>query len=268
MKTKYELLCSLKVIEFEIAELARYSKECDECYELLKRKLDDLCVFIKNEENDLKWNEWGSIQEIQDLSERLRETSVSALCDMEKYQSKKADQNVLTVGSYLASLAQSARYEYNYFGIHKHSSVLFIGSGAFPTTAFTIAQETGANVICLDFDGEAVILSRKLAHTFGLEAKVSFLQSEIQDFSEFENITHVFIASLVKNKLEVIEELKEKVTKKTKVIVRFGNGLKSLFNYPLVENITGNWQQTQMKLEGNETIYETIVLEKQSRVLA
>lgn len=262
LKTKYELLCSLKVIEFEIAELAQYSKEFDGCYDLLKKKLDDLCGFIKSEENSWKWEQWGALREIQELSERLRETSVSALCDVEKYQSSRAERIGLSPGQYSSSLAESVKEEYRYFGVHKESTVLFIGSGAFPTTALTIAKETGAKVICLDIDREAIDMSMQVARKSGLEKQLSFLHGEIQDYQEFENITHVLVASLVKNKLEVIEALKERVTEETKVIVRFGNGLKSIFNYPIDEAITG-WQQTYMTVEGNDTIYDTLVLEKQ-----
>ncbi|MCA0987359.1 nicotianamine synthase family protein [Guptibacillus algicola] len=267
LKTKYELLCSLKVIEFEIAELARYSKEFDGCYELLRKKLDDLCSFIKSEENSWKWDQWGALQEIQELSERLRETSVSALCDVEKYQSVRAEQYGISSSQYITSLARSVKEEYRYLGIHKASTVLFIGSGAFPTTALTIAKETGARVICLDIDREAIDLSIQVARASGLEKQLSFLHGEIQNYKEFENITHVLVASLVKNKLEVIDALQDKVTEETKVIVRFGNGLKSIFNYPIGETITG-WEQTYMEPGNNDTIYETLVLEKQSKALA
>lgn len=268
MKEKYELLCSLKVIEVEIAELARYAKEFDGCYDLLKSKLDDLCTFITSKENDQKWDQWGAIEEVQVLSHQLRETSVNALCDVEKYQSIRAQQVGLPVGQYLSSLAKTVRDEYNNFGIHSDSNVLFIGSGAFPTTALTIAKETGAAVICLDIDQEAITLSREVARASGLEEKISFFHGDIHAHHSFEGITHVFIASLVKDKHEVIEVLKEKVWEGTKVIVRFGNGLKSIFNYPIDNIITGNWVQTYIHTENSDRIYETLVLEKKTQVIS
>ncbi|MBF0707743.1 hypothetical protein IQ283_14190 [Alkalihalobacillus hwajinpoensis] len=267
MKEKYELLCSLKVIEVEIAELARYAQEFDGCYDLLKSKLDDLCAFINRKENIVKWNQWSELEEVQELSQQLRETSVNALCDVEKYQSIRAQQVGLPVGQYVSSLAQSVRDEYHNFGIHSESNVLFIGSGAFPTTALTIAKETGANVICLDIDHEAIELSREVARASGLEKQIAFLHGDITAQHEFETITHVFIASLVKDKLEVIDVLKEKVWEGTKVIVRFGNGLKSIFNYPIDEIITGNWLQRTVPHEKSDSIYETLVLEKKSKVM-
>ncbi|BCB05279.1 nicotianamine synthase family protein [Bacillus sp. KH172YL63] len=255
MKTKYELLCALQVIEFEISLLADYSRECDECYELLRQKLDELCGFIKSEENDGRWKEWGSLHEIKELSEKLRETSVSALCDMEKYQSLSAGQRSL--GRYLSSLSESVREEYRQYHIHSDSKVLFIGSGAFPTSALTMAQETGASVICLDFDQEAITLSKEVARLTGLESQLSFLHGEIHQYPDLNGITHVFIASLVKNKLEVIEELKEKVEEGAKVVVRYGNGLKSVFNYPLEETCLNGWSQS---LQEGDAIYDTLLL--------
>lgn len=267
LKEKYELLCSLKVIEVEIAELARYAKEFDGCYDLLKSKLDDLCAFINRKENIVKWDQWSALEEVQELSQQLRETSVNALCEVEKYQSIRAQQVGLPVGQYVSSLAQSVRDEYHNFGIHSESNVLFIGSGAFPTTALTIAKETGADVICLDIDHEAIELSRVVARKSGLENQITFLHGDINAQHDFQTITHVFIASLVKDKLEVIEVLKEKVWEGTKVIVRFGNGLKSIFNYPIDDIITGNWLQRSVPLPNSDSIYETLVLEKKSKVM-
>lgn len=258
MKTKYELLCALQVLEFEISILADYSRECDECYELLRGKLDDLCGFIKSEENDGRWKEWGSLHEIQELSEKLRETSVSALCDMEKYQSVRVGQQSL--GNYLSALSESVREEYRRLHVHEHSKVLFIGSGALPTSALTMAQDTGADVICLDFDQEAITLSKKVACITGLESRLTFLHGEIHQYPDLNDVTHVFVASLVRNKMEVIEDLRNKVKEGAKVVVRFGNGLKSVFNYPLEERYMEGWSQTRHQALHTDSIYDTLLL--------
>lgn len=267
LKEKYELLCSLKVIEVEIAELARYAKEFDGCYDLLRSKLDDLCAFIISKENSKKWSDWSELKEVQVLARKLRETSVNALCDVEKYQSNRAGKVGLPVGEYLSSLTQSVRDEYSSFGIHRESTILFVGSGAFPTTALTIAKETGASVTCLDIDQEAIDLSREVVRKTGLEEQITFLHGDIHAQDEFQDITHVFIASLVKDKHDVIRVLKEKLREGTKVIVRFGNGLKSLFNYPIDDAISDNWVQRNVSFDSRDKIYETLVLEKRSKVM-
>ncbi|MFC4769276.1 hypothetical protein [Effusibacillus consociatus] len=86
MKEKYQFLLSLKLLEYEIKELTVYAKECSTCFELLKRKLDDLCQFMTCEENLKQWSLWENHREIKEHSAKLRETSTEALCDLEKYQ--------------------------------------------------------------------------------------------------------------------------------------------------------------------------------------
>jgi hypothetical protein len=87
LKDKYEFMLSLKLLDYEIKELTVYAREYRECFELLKSKLDVLCQFMKLNENIKQWSLWGNHREVKEHSEVLRETSVKALCDVEKYQS-------------------------------------------------------------------------------------------------------------------------------------------------------------------------------------
>lgn len=264
MKDKFELLLSLKLLECEIQELTIYSKECRECFELLKNRLDYLCQFITCEENVNQWSVWGGHQEIKEYSNRLREASVKALCDMEKYQSVCTYNNELDISDYIHMLSNSVKKELQQLCINNHSRVLFIGSGAFPTSALTIAKETGAEVMGLDIDIEAVKLAKKVAKVSGLESMVNFSSESLDELAFVKEATHIIIASLVKNKLEVLDGLKENINTNTKVILRYGNGLKSIFNYPLEKDLSAEWNQS--KICQSKNIYDTIVLEK-SRLL-
>lgn len=260
MKEKYELLLSLKLLEYEIKELTIYSKECCECFELLKNKLDFLCQFITCESNENQWGLWGNDQEIIEYSGRLREASVKALCDMEKHQSVCTYNHELDISEYIHRLSHAVKDELEEFLINDQSKVLFIGAGAFPTSALTIAKETGAMVMGLDIDLEAVDLAEKVTKVSGLESKVKFSSQRLDELAFVKEATHIIIASLVKNKYEVLDGLKKVINTNTKVILRYGNGLKSIFNYPLEDDLSGEWVQNKISKKTN--IYDTIVLEK------
>lgn len=260
MKDKYQFLLSLKLLEYEIKELTFYSKECCECFELLKNKLDDLCQFMTCEKNLNHWNRWGKDEEIKEQCEKLRETSVQALCDLEKHQSVCTYNHELEISNYISVLSHSVKDELEHFCMDQQSKVLFIGSGAFPVTALTIAKEINAEVMCLDIDVEAVDLAKKVAKISGLESMVTFSNQSLNDLAFIKEATHIIIASLVKNKLEVLSELKETINTNAKVLLRYGNGLKSIFNYPLEKDLSDEWFQT--KISHSNKIYDTVILKK------
>lgn len=258
MKNKYSFLLSLKSLEYEIKELSYYSKVSSDCFELLQIKLDHLCKFMICEENEKQWRIWGNHEEIKVHSEQLRGTSSQALCDVEKYQSICILNKKLNISDYISILSNSVKEELVEFHMDNHSKVLFIGSGAFPLSALTIAKEAGAVVLCLDHDAEAVELGREVAEISGLGSKVHFSGSSVQELSYLKETTHILIASLVNNKLEIVNDLKNRINVNASVIIRYGNGLKSIFNYPLQKDLSAEWNET--RICRSKSIYDTLIL--------
>jgi histidine 2-aminobutanoyltransferase len=258
MKIKYELLMSLQLFKYEIKKLTNYSLECRECYELLQNRLDYLCSFITSQDKVKQWDMWGEDREISECCSELRDASIKALCDIEKYNAysfccKKAELN-----SYILKLSNSLIEEVKNSNIEKESKVLFIGSGAFPTSAFVIAGDIGAEVTCLDIDIEAVKISKQLIQKFGLESKIDVLCKKIENYKFIKEATHIIVASLVSEKMEILKELKKNINRETKIIMRYGNGLKSIFNYPLEAKIDNIWEEISIK--NSNSIYDTLIL--------
>jgi len=127
-----------------------------------------------------------------------------------------------------------------------------------PITAFTINDEVNSEVVCLDVDNEALELSEKLSDKYGIK-NISFSSENISDF-DLNSFSHIIIASLVEPKLDMAKYLLENIDGGTKVILRYGNKLKSIFNYPLNIKEIKNCQKTIIK--DNKYIYESVVLEK------
>ncbi|MGB8957264.1 MAG: nicotianamine synthase family protein [Tumebacillaceae bacterium] len=265
MKEKYEFLLSLKSFEYEINELNGYSKDDPICYELLREKLDELCDFITSEENARRWSMWEHLEEIKHLSIQLRGASVQALCDIEKYQSLCMRNDELNISDYINVLSGSVQKEVEEFGIDHASKVLFVGSGALPLSALMIAKETGAEVMCLDIDAEAVELGREAAEFSGLQSKVQFTGNSVKELEFLNRATHILIASLVEDKEELVNDLKDVVSENVKIVLRYGNGLKSLFNFPLVLDLSDEWEQT--KITWGNSIYDTVVLQAKNSLV-
>ncbi|KZE75893.1 hypothetical protein AV654_25905 [Paenibacillus elgii] len=263
MKEKYMFLLALKLLEYEIRELTEYSKTCLECFEQLQTKLDELCQFIAREENEARWSEWEHHDEIREYAEKLRESSVRALCDMEKYQSECLLNRRADISEYIGLLSRSVANELEPLHIGPSSKVLFIGAGALPVSALTIAKCIGAEVMGLDIDPHAVHLAKHAAKASGLASKVRFSNQSSRELRFTKEATHIIVASLVKNKQEVLTELQETIHNRAKVIVRYGNGLKSIFNYPFDTGAAEGWKPIYRSR--SNAIYDYAVLEKCER---
>ncbi|MBT2571515.1 nicotianamine synthase family protein [Planococcus sp. ISL-110] len=262
MSDKYEFLYSIKMLGFEMNELSTHVEESTYCYELLTKKLDDLSRFVVSEDNNKQWQLWEGDTEIMKYSEKLRDASSNAICTIEKYHSLCALSNKTDLSEYMSTLCDSVNGQLEAFEFNKESKIIFIGSGAFPISALTIARQTDAEIMCLDIDLEAVETGKNMAELSGLEKRVSFTNKTVSELSFITEATHVVIASLVKNKLEVLADLSSVISQDTKVIIRYGNGLKSLFNYPLYQDLSDEWNC--INIEQSEHFYDTVILKKTS----
>ncbi|BBI33611.1 nicotianamine synthase family protein [Cohnella abietis] len=229
-----------------------------EGFELLSARLDCLCEFIVCEDNEQCWKLCGHSDNIKQAANRLREISAKALCEVEKIRSYRAYNEKGSMNLYSSLLSAAVKEEWTYGQIDQTSKVIFIGAGATPLSAFTIAKETSAHVICIDIDDEAIHHGRKLTHFLDLQRIVHYSDSDLKSCGFLETATHVFIASLVPEKLEILEELKSATRPECKIIVRYGNGLKSLFNYPLHADLLINWHVDSLNLRTR--IYDTLIL--------
>lgn len=261
MLEEYEFILSLKLMEFEIRQITAYTKAFPQCYTMLKNKLDGLSDFIHNEENRQNWQLWQSNNEVQELTRTVRETSIHALRLLEKHQAGHSQKDEIQLSKYIDLLSISLHSEWKCLQIDRESNVLFIGSGASPVSVLAIAQETGAEVVGQDLDKEAVDLAKQATAMNEAESRVTFTYQPLKELAYTKEATHIIVASHVENKHEVLEELRQLANSQVKILIRFGNGLKSLFNYTWrEENHLPEW--TQSSGSPASQLYDTIILEK------
>lgn len=259
MESQRGLLNDLNSLRDEIDGLTKAAVSASEALDLLGAQLDRLCEYIVCEENAKRWNRCGERDGIENAAERLRESAAKALCLVEKSRSLRTYTSGLDINPYVSLLSASVKEECGYTLVNRNSKVLFVGAGAFPLSALTIALETSASIFCLDIDEEAEYHGRKLIRYFGLEGNVAYLDNGMNNDELIGQMTHVFIASLVPSKLDVLDNLAATVSSECKVIVRYGNGLKSLFNYPFDTNLLIDWRTTSYCRD--KCIYDTVILE-------
>ena len=253
-KRQYQLLISLATFESQLQTLTHYSLENCECFALLQEKIDELCAWILQENVNTISDDFELNPEYGRLIKQLRETAVKALCLLEKHQSLCAKEHQIDISDYLHQLSESTKIELEKAGIDSKSRVLFIGSGSYPVSAFTISQLTGALVHGIDLDEQAV----KMANQLNLSTTFSCTDL-ITEFVSFRP-THVVVASLVEHKWEQLRQLKPYLNHSHRVLVRFGNGLKSAFNYPFNPNLIDGWETQQ--IHNDAAIYDAVLMER------
>ncbi|MDO6706181.1 nicotianamine synthase family protein [Photobacterium sp. 1_MG-2023] len=257
LNDKYKLLTSLIAYEAQLDALVDYSLADCECYSLLQQKLDELCNLIADPDNLRIWHSFAQCAEIDRQIKTLRETAMKSLCLLEKHQSRCAINHALSFTHYLDGLNHSASCEIEAAQIHRDSRVLFIGSGAYPLSAITIATLTQATVKGLDIDPDAVRQARQLDTA---QLRISFEHTELTlCLAQFQP-THIVIASLVEHKWEVLSTLRPSLTDSQKVLVRYGNGLKSAFNYPFNASLSLGWRS--QPVHSGSSLYDVVLMEK------
>ncbi|QHT59840.1 hypothetical protein GXP70_07675 [Paenibacillus lycopersici] len=242
----------------EINELQASACYQSDSFERLSAELDRLCAYILHEDNGRLWNHLED-RMATDAAAYMRHCSAMALGTLEKARVRKICSRHRDRCLYAELLSASLREERNQVEVPRDAKVMFVGAGAFPASAFTLAEAVSTEVLCVDIDEEAIRYGTELARHLGLDATIRYVKSHLGDLRFAADATHIFIASLVPEKLDILRELRPIVRPGCRFIVRYGNGLKSLFNYPLAIDTLKGWRVRALDRAGS--IYDTIVLE-------
>ena len=119
----------------------------------------------------------------------------SELCKyaIENNRSLKIDKKILEINEICAK----AEFEMEKFWVEKIKNVLFIGWWPLPLTAIILSKKFWVNCKIIDYNQEAINLAIKLVDKLGLKEKISFVKSDILDYSDTEKYDLVYWASLI-----------------------------------------------------------------------
>jgi hypothetical protein len=212
--------------------------------ERLQAAIDDYSAFITNTNNQLYWSELSFMdhETLQPLAAQLRDTSARCVSIMEKYRALKLLNGEDDDREYFKNIETSIEKEFGSFTVSARSKVLLIGSGAFPMTPLLIAGRTGAEVTGIDIDGEALALGRRVTERLGPHLPIRQEHLSLEQLHNISEMTHIIISSTVSVKYELLDRLHAVAGPDVVVAIRYGNGLKSLFNYPMEATDERKWQ--------------------------
>ncbi|MFJ7366505.1 class I SAM-dependent methyltransferase [Peribacillus frigoritolerans] len=223
-----------------------YDHTINNCSEL-ESLIDHYSKFITNETNKEAWKQL-EIQESGDLNQfvvNLRRKSALCVAIMEKYRAIKLLDGNSEKADYFKNIESCIEKEFGSFQITSESKVLLVGSGSFPMTPLLIAKRTGAEVVGIDIDDEAIQLGRNVVEKLGNGLNIRLEKILVGNLDFTKNVTHIIFSSTVENKYDILDQLHTLTNENVVVAMRYGNQLKSLFNFPSKEVDGQKWKMVE-----------------------
>ncbi len=221
----------------------------------LEMIIDHYSKFVTNENNIDVWerldkdepNTRGPCSLISDL----RKTSAACVAIMEKYRALKLLNGHADITDYFKNIESCIEEEFGSFRLTADSKVLMIGSGSFPMTPLVIDNRTGAEVVGIDIDDEAIELGCRVVDRLGKGLNITLLKALVEELEFTKEATHVIFSSTIENKYDMLDQLHPLTSEDVVVAMRYGDRLKSLFNYPMREVDAQKWSLAQTVLRPN-----------------
>jgi histidine 2-aminobutanoyltransferase len=210
----------------------------------LEEVMADYSTYVTDERNVAPFAEIGQARTAAaaGLVTDLRVQSARCAGVMEKYRALRLLNGHAGSVGYFANVESCIEEEFGAVRPTRDSRLLLIGSGSFPMTLLNVAERTGASTVGVDIDSEAVGLGRRVVQLLGGDLGIALENAPAEDLPFTRNATHIVISSTVEAKYQILHRLHSVTRDDVVVAMRFGDGLKSLFNYPMQEVDRDRWR--------------------------
>jgi len=205
----------------------------------LEELMGDFSAFVTDERNATPFAE---LDDVAELVADLRTQSARCAAVMEKYRALRLLEGRSGSAGYFANVESCIHEEFGAVSPTAESQVLLVGSGSYPMTLFNVAERTGASAVGVDIDAEAVELGRRVVALLGGGFDIALENVPAEELDVTSNATHIVFSSTVPVKYEILHRLHAVTRDDVVVAMRFGDGLKSLFNYPMQDVDPARWR--------------------------
>ncbi|NMH69391.1 SAM-dependent methyltransferase [Bacillus sp. RO3] len=229
----------------------------------LEELIDEYSAFILNEEYIKRWKLLmdSTPEDVLHLVDGVRKLSALSVAKMEKHRAMKLLSGEEEAADYFQNIESCIEKEFGQFQVTQKSTVLLVGSGSFPMTPLLIAGRTGAKVIGIDIDPEAITLGRQVVDRLGRDLPITLELSQVEEHKDLKDVTHIIFSSTVEGKYDILDQLYERTGEDVVVSMRYGDGLKSLFNFPSQKVDQKKWRMAENSMRPQQ-IFDVIVYEK------
>lgn len=213
-------------------------RDADELEELLT----EYANFVTNPANEAAFAQFAAATGTDELVDGLRTQSARCVAVIEKYRALRLLEGQAGAEGYFANIESCIAEEFGAVVLTGDSKLLLVGSGSFPMTLLNVASRTGASVLGVDIDAESIALGRRVVAQLGAGLDIALEQRALHELDFTAQATHVVISSTVPVKYELLHQMHALTREDIVVAMRFGDGLKSLFNYPMQQVDPALWR--------------------------
>jgi hypothetical protein len=210
----------------------------------LEQLMGEYSAFVTDEHNraPLTALEREGPADFAGLVADLRTHSAQCAAIMEKYRALDLLDGHARSAGYFDNVESCIEQEFGAFQLTSASTVLLVGSGAFPMTPLYVAERIGACVVGVDIDAEAVELGRRVVQRLGGGLDIRLENVPVESLPFTGEATHVIFSSTVEAKYDLLDLLHSRTRDEVVVAMRFGDGPKSLFNFPMRQVDQRKWR--------------------------
>ncbi|GAB3453617.1 SAM-dependent methyltransferase [Actinophytocola sediminis] len=226
-----------------LAAAARYDGTVRHSAELAS-VVGDYSGFVTDRRHHQAWHALvrAGTDEFTNLVEDLRARSARCAAIMEKYRARQLLLGHAGTTGYFENVESCIEEEFGTFELSPDARVLLVGAGSFPMTPLYIARRTGAGVVGVDIDPEAVELGRQVVARLGSDdLDIRLEHTPVVDLAFTGEASHVIFSSTGAVKYDLLDRIHSSTRDDVVVAVRYGDDLKSLFNYPMREVDRRKW---------------------------
>lgn len=228
----------------------------------LENEVDRFSRYILNESNTLRFHDWQTTQmRPPSIVPALADITAKCVKLMEVLRAKRLILGEQTDTTYFQNIEHCIQEEFGQFEITSNDTVLLVGSGAYPMTPIQIAKETGAKVVGIDIDAEAIDYGRQVIEALAPNEPIELYQTTVDQLPQIKDVTHVIFSSTVPVKYDILAQLYALTGPNTVVAMRYGNDLKSIFNYPKRDTNPKQWVCVDEVIQPNQ-IFDIAVYQK------
>ncbi|XAP98015.1 D-histidine (S)-2-aminobutanoyltransferase CntL [Staphylococcus aureus] len=214
----------------------------DQYIEALETLMDDYSEFILNPIYEQQFNAWRDVEKKAQLIKSLQYITAQCVKQVEVIRARRLLDGQASTTGYFDNIEHCIDEEFGQCSIASHDKLLLVGSGAYPMTLIQVAKETGASVIGIDIDPQAVDLGRRIVNVLAPNEDITITDQKVSELKDIKDVTHIIFSSTIPLKYSILEELYDLTNENVVVAMRFGDGIKAIFNYPSQETAEDKWQ--------------------------
>ena len=95
-------------------------------------------------------------------------------------------------------------------------------------TLIQVAKETGAAVIGIDIDSEAVDLGQRVVNVLAPNEDIVISNQTVDQLEDIQSVTHIIFSSTIPIKYDILNELYTLTNDEVVVAMRYGDDMKSI----------------------------------------